>query len=1069
MRATFPHLKAGFVLLFIFFLLRSPLLRAGDPPPFMDYGLLQDSTGKEVRGTITDSTGPVSGVTVSVKGRPGIGTQSDNNGKYILEVPKGTTVLEFSNVGYTAQEITIGSRAVINVVMSKSSAQMNEVVVVAFGKQKKTDVVGSVTTIKPGELKIPSSNLTTALAGKLSGVIAYQRSGEPGADNADFFIRGVNSFGYKVDPLILIDNLEVTKDDFARLTTEDIATFSIMKDATATALYGARGANGVILVTTKEGKDGKARINFRIDNSISQATKNVQLADPITYMKLHNEAVLTRDPLGALPYTQEKIDNTVPGSGSFAFPSTDWRDMLLKPSTMNQRGHLDVSGGGKVAQYYVAGSFSQDNGILRVNGQNDFNSNIKLKTYQLRSNTNIKLTPATELIVRLSGIFDEYTGPIPGGTGVYRNIMRTNPVFFPAYYPKDAAHEYIDHIMFGNYESGNYLNPYAEMVKGYKDYSRSSMTATFEIKQNLDFITKGLAFDGFASTNRYSYFDVNRFYNPYYYRLVSGSYDRKTGDYSVDVINPLSGTEYLNYNEGPKQVSSIFHFQTTLNYNRIFNKKHSIGGLLVFIARNSLTGNAGTLQTSLPSRNAGLSGRATYGYDSRFFAEFNFGYNGSERFYETERYGFFPSAGLAYMVSNEDWWSKDWIVSKLKLRATYGLVGNDQIGSPADRFFYLSNVNMSDAARKAVFGENYGYGLNGISVSRYENRDITWETAHKANFGVDMSLLNNKIEIIADYFMEHRYNILMDRTSIPSTMGLSAVQRANLGEASSHGVDISVDVNHSFSNSLWITARGNFTYATSKREVFEEPQYPEKYLSRVGYSINQTWGYIAERLFIDDAEVANSPAQTFGGRPAMAGDIKYVDVNGDGEITTLDRVPIGYPTVPEIIYGFGFSSGFHKFDLSAFFQGSARSSFWIDPAATAPFVRYVYSGETVPSGTILQNQLLKAYADDHWSEDNRNPYALWPRLDNQANTNNNQVNTWFMRNGTFLRLKQVEIGYSLPKSLISRLHMQSARFYFSGTNLLTFSSFKQWDIEQAGKGLEYPIQKVYNFGAQINF
>jgi TonB-linked SusC/RagA family outer membrane protein len=1020
-----------------------------------------------ITGKVVDDTDqPIPGAGVTLKGTKTV-TSTNNEGEFSLNIDSGAITLVFTVVGFKTQEVVLPSdqlRKPITVKMVPEDNTLNDVVVVAFGKQKRTEVVGAMTTIKPSELKIPSSNLTTALAGRLSGVIAYQRSGEPGADNADFFIRGVNSFGYKVDPLILIDNLEVTKADFARLTTEDIASFSIMKDATATALYGARGANGVIFVLTKQGFEGKAKISFRVENTISQPTRDLKLADPITYMKLHNEAVATRDPLGVRPYSREKIDNTVIGSGSFIYPNTDWQDAILKKYTMNQKAHLNVSGGGKVARYYVAGSFTQDNGMLKVDGKSNFNNNIDLKTYQLRSNTNINITPSSEMIVRLAGIFDDYTGPINGGSGVYKNVMQTNPVLFPAFYPENEAYAGIEHTLFGNYDAGRYLNPYAEMVKGYKDYSRSSMSATVEFKQDLNFLMKGLTLSAMGSTNRQSYFDISRYYNPFYYQVLPGSYNRRTGDYVLSVINPLGGTEFLRTDgdNNTKEVSSVFHLQSTLNYNRTFSEKHSIGALLVFIMRNNLIANVSSLQESLPYRNSGLSGRATYAYDNRYAVEFNFGYNGSERFFETNRFGFFPSAGLAWTVSNEKFWKKEFFVSKMKLRATYGLVGNDQIGSAQDRFFYLSEVNMNDGGRSGIFGEDRGYSRNGISVSRYDNRDITWETSKKLNLGLELGLFNNKFEILADYFTEHRYNILMTRASIPSTMGLSASSRANVGEANSHGIDISVDGNHYFTPQLWLQARGNFTYSTSAFKVYEEPQYPNNYSTRVGRPLSQQWGYIAERLFIDDADVANSASQVFGTRAAMAGDIKYTDVNGDRVITTLDKMPIGHPTTPEIIYGFGLSSGYKNFDLSFFLQGSARSSFWIDPVSTAPFIGS--SGDF-----IRQNQLLKAYADDHWSEDNRNSYALWPRLDNVSNSNNAQTSTWFMRNGAFLRLKQVEAGYTLPKKLVGKAMLQSVRLYASGTNLASLSSFKLWDIEQAGRGLDYPNQRVYNFGIQVSF
>jgi TonB-linked SusC/RagA family outer membrane protein len=371
---------------------------------------------------------------------------------------------------------------------------------------------------------------------------------------------------------------------------------------------------------------------------------------------------------------------------------------------------------------------------------------------------------------------------------------------------------------------------------------------------------------------------------------------------------------------------------------------------------------------------------------------------------------------------------------------------------------------MDDDLRRASFGRENTATRNGISIMRYENRNITWEKARKTNIGMELGLWN-KIEIQADYFTEHRTNILMNRTDIPTTMGLSSVVRANVGEATGKGLDLSIDYTERIGKDFWATVRGNFTYATSKVKVYEEPQYDERYLSHVGYSTNQTWGYIAERLFVDDGEVLHSPRQNFG--VYAAGDIKYRDVNGDGEITTRDRVPIGYPTVPEIVYGFGFSSGYKHFDLSVFFQGLARESFWIDPYATAPFVSYRYSGETINS--VLQNQLLKAYADDHWSEENRNLYAIWPRLSNTYNANNAQTSTWFMQDGAFLRLKSAELGYTLPDKLLRRYKVDNLRFYVSGTNLLTWSKFKLWDVEMGGNGLGYPVQKVYNAGIQISF
>ncbi|HNZ67707.1 MAG: TonB-dependent receptor [Prolixibacteraceae bacterium] len=1018
----------------------------------------QQPARRTIRGKITDQQGaPLPGVTITILGTTR-GVITDNDGSYSIDVAS-TDRLVYSFIGLESQIVDVGNQTTINVTMKEKTEELEDVTVVAFAKQKKESVLASIETVKPEELRVPSSNLTTALAGRMSGIISYQRSGEPGQDNAEFFIRGVTTFGYKKDPLILIDGIELSSAELSRLHPDDIAAFSIMKDATATALYGARGANGVILVTTKEGREGKAKVNIRWESSMSQPTKNIELADPITYMKLHNEAVRTRDPLGELPYSPTKVDNTIAGTNPYVYPATDWQNLLLKDYTMNHRLNFNISGGGTVARYYISGGITQDNGILEVPKENDFNNNIDLKKYVIRSNVNINLTKTTEVILRVHGNFDDYRGPIRGGTETYQMIMRSNPVLFPAYYAPDEANKYVQHILFGNFGNGNYINPYAEMVKGYKESSTSMMLAQFELKQDLKFITEGLHFRLLGNTTRDSYFDVQRSYAPFFYYV--NSYNNRTDEYKLRLLNSDSGREYLDYLEGQKEVASTFYAESALDYDRTFGEDHTVSGLLVGIMRQYLKGNAGDLQRSLPSRNLGLSGRFTYAYQTKYFVEFNFGYNGTERFSANERFGFFPSAGVGWYISKEKFWEPLLpTFSKLKLKATYGLVGNDAIGSDSDRFFYLSNVNLNDGNRGFKWGADGGYSRNGVSISRYANDKITWETATKTNLGVEVGLFD-KIDIEADFFTEYRTNILMDRLSF-STFGLQAATKANVGEASSRGIDASIDVQHNFNKDLWLTARGNFTYAKGIYEKVEEPDYSATpWKSRVGQPITQQWGYIAERLFVDDKEVANSPRQELGSI-VMGGDLKYRDINNDDRISSLDQVPIGFPTTPEIIYGFGASMGYKSVDLSLFFQGSARSSFWIDASATSPFVDN-------DNNYLANNALLKAYADSHWSEANRDIYALWPRLSYKWENNNLVRNTWYMQDGTFLRLKSVELGYSLPKNLYQRFGIEYMRLYGSGTNLLTFSRFKLWDPEMGGNGLGYPVQRVLNIGLQISF
>lgn len=665
---------------------------------------IQQNKTKKFRGNVLDEAGaPVTGATVQIQGKAG-GVITDIDGNFTIEVGE-SDVLQITFIGLETQLVSVRGKASMKIVMKELRDELEEVTVVAFAKQKKESVIGSIQTVKPAELKTPSSNLTTSLAGRMAGVIAYQRSGEPGKDNANFFIRGVTTFGYKKDPLILLDNVEVSSDDLARVQPDDIASFSVLKDATSTALYGARGANGVILVTTKEGKEGKAQVSVRVENSFSAPTKMIDIADPISYMRLNNEAVLTRDPQGVIPYPESKIANTMaPNRNPYVYPTVDWMKEMFKDYTVNQRVNFNVRGGGSVATYYLAGTFSNDTGLLKNDGLNNFNSNISLKKYNILSTFNIHLTKTTEVKVRFQADFDDYRGPVDGGNILFDHAIHASPVDFPKYYLPDLQNQGVGHPLFGNVEGANHINPYAIMTSGYKDYSRTNISAQAEIEQNLDFITEGLTVQGHFSTVRRSYFDVSRSYTPYYYKI--GFYDKESDNYVLQALNPDSGTEYLGYSEGPKDVYTQIYMQAKANYARKFGL-HDVGALLVYQRKEELLGNAGSVIKSLPKRNQGISGRMSYGYDSRYFAEFNFGYNGSERFAQNERYGFFPSIGGAWMLSNEAFWRPiEKVANKLKLKVTYGLVGNDAIGSDSDRFFYLSNMNMNSSGRGQVFGTN---------------------------------------------------------------------------------------------------------------------------------------------------------------------------------------------------------------------------------------------------------------------------------------------------------------------------------------------------------------------------
>lgn len=1006
---------------------------------------------KVVKGMVVDENGDyLIGVSVYAKGTTN-GTITNIDGRYVISnvAPKDTLVYSF--IGFDTQMIQVDGHSEIDVVLASDLAELEEVQVVAFQKQKKESVIGSINTIKPAELKQPSSNLTNALAGRIAGVISYQRSGEPGADNAEFFIRGVTSFGYKKSPLILLDGFEIGSNDLARIEPDNIASFSIMKDATATSLYGARGANGVILITTKEGKKGKAKVSARIETSMASPTKMNTFLDGVEYMELYNQALRTRDPNATLYYSKEKIENTRNNLNPYAYPNVNWYNDLFNDYTMNTKANVNVNGGGEVARYYLAVSYTNETGLLKVDNRNNFNNNIDIDRYNLRANIDIDLSKTTVASVKFYSLFDRYNGPATSASDIFRMVMDANPVNFPKFYEPTAETEHLNHTMFGNKGDGRFPNPYASMVSGYKDEFSATILSQFKVTQDLNFITKGLSARGMASVKNYNTYGSTRGFTPYYYGLAS--YDNINDEYQVSQIT--EGTEYVGASKIDPIVNSRVYFELAGMYDRTFNEKHSVGALLVYTQEERMTSNVenGSVFASLPARNMGLAGRATYGFDGRYFGEFNFGYNGSERFSEGNRFGFFPSAGLAWAVSNEPFWARiKPVVNQLKFKVTYGLVGNDAIGSENDRFLYLSNVSLDDGGK----GYNWGYDFQtynpGASISRYANPYITWEVSEKFNAGIELSVFD-KMTLQADYFIDNRTQIYMQNEYLPGSMGLTSPISSNVGEMKSHGIDGSIDYQQSFQNGMWITGRANFTYATNEMVTNGEPQYPYDYMSRIGQHSNQQWGLVAERLFIDEDEVLNSPVQTYG-NDYSAGDIKYRDVNGDGQIDDYDKVPIGYPTAPEIVYGFGFSAGHKNIDFSFFFQGSARSSFFIDPNAISPFVN--------------ERNALDIIADDYWSLDNPDPTAFWPRLSTEEVKNNTQPSTWWLRDGAFLRLKSIELGYTLPESWMSKLKIKETRFYVSANNLLTFSKFNLWDPEMGGNGLGYPPQRIVNVGINIS-
>jgi TonB-linked SusC/RagA family outer membrane protein len=1020
-----------------------------------------------VKGKVTDakSGDALIGANILIKGTQ-TGTQTNKQGHYELSVPSPTDTILVSYIGYKTRNIPIKGRSEIDVKLKSTVTKGKQLVVTAFGqKQESQDVVGAVTSVSNNTLKkiseSPTSNLTATLAGRVPGIIGFQRGGAPGANNAKFFVRGVTTFGYDKSPLILIDGVKSTTNDLANLNPNDIASFSILKDATATSLYGSEAANGVLLIKTKEGHEGKVNVDVRVATNLSEPTQVPKLANAITYMKDADQASLTRAPLEPIPYSQRKIDKTQePGSNPYLYPAVNYRKRMFKNHAINQKYSLNVNGGGSIATYYISGSYNDSKGLFRVPQLNNFNSNIDFKNYSLRSNINVNLTKSTEVAVKLSGDFTNYNGPTESGGAVYNQLMDANPVRFPPVYPtsSDTSFANTEQPLFGMDEQGD-VNPYAEMVDGYEKRHRAKINTQFRIDQDLSSLVKGVELKGLVNIQRYAKTSVDRSYSPYYYEaapITTGP--NAYNSYVLRLLNPDGGTNSLSYKPQAKTVTSNFFAQAQASYQHTFGEKEGVSALLVFNARNQTYDNAGNLQASLPHRNVNLAGRLTYNFNHIYYAEFNFGYNASERFSKNNRWGFFPSVGVSWNISNQKFWKPiKSILNTFKIRATYGYSGNDAIGNNDHRFFYLSVVNPDASGNSFTFGIDRANSHNGIFLNRYANPFVTWENAKKLNLGIHLRILN-QLDFKANLFYQDRTNILQTRNDLPSALGLASTPSANIGEVKSHGIDSHIRYTARFGKDWFLQVRGNFTFGTNKYVKYSETYHPNSpNVSHIGQPVGEVFGLYADHLFIDKNEVKNAPKQEYGAYGA--GDIRYRDVNGDGVITDLDKVPLGFPIQPEITYGFGFTASFKDVDLSAFFEGLARESFWIDAAGTSPYVG--------------GHQLLKAYANNHWTTKNRNLTALFPRFSTNDVTkgydNNTQTSSWFMRNGAFLRVKEIQVGYSLPQQLASSLSLKKVRIYVNGRNLFHFSHFKLWDPEMGGKGLGYPLQRQFNIGINIKF
>lgn len=1003
-----------------------------------------------LQGLVKDEQGnPIIGASIQLK-NTGTGVITDLDGLFQIQVTDKNSVIVISYIGYVTQEISVGDRSSITVQLKEDTKSLEEVVVTAFGAtQKKETMVGSIQQVRPAELKVPSSSLSTSFAGRMAGVIAIQRSGQPGADGADFWIRGKSTFGDATGVLIVLDGVEISSSDLNALDPEVIESFSILKDATATAMYGTRGANGVMIVTTKSGQDLlKPIINFRLETSMSQLTSVPEMVGGVDYMKLYNEALTTRGITTGL-YDDTKIRATEQGLNPLVYPNVDWYNEMFNKNAFAQRFNFNIRGGKKAVTYFMSASVKHDAGNLKSLSKDYFsyNNNINVMRYDFVNNLSIKATNTTKISLGLNVSLRDWKGPSAGVDGIFSMSREASPVDFPIVYP--ARNDKEIYTLWGGMSGGiynnGYRNPVAEYVVGYKKQFASTVNANIRLDQDLKMVTKGLKLHVLASFKNWSKTETTR--KAGYNQFEIDQYNEATGEYTLSRVGNEQKTA-LN-TEGAATGDRRIFIQAYLDYKRKFGV-HDVNAMLLYNQDQLDNNKPDNLLSSLPRRKQGIAARLSYAYDDRYLAEVNFGYNGSENFAKNNRFGFFPSIALGYNISQEKFWEPiSNVISHFKLRGSYGLVGNDGIN---ERYAYLEDIVLSSDKWKYTTGVNQNVNLQGPVWNRYYNPNLTWEVGKKLNVGFDMQLFH-QVNLNFDVFKEIRSKIYMQKVNtLPDFIGTGETKiYENSGKMKNVGFDIALDYNKQITKDFFLSFKGTLTYAYNTILERDEPPfqlYPN--LSSVGYSRGQHLVYVADGLFRDQADVDSHAEQTLGYIP-QPGDIKYVDqpdANGncDGIINTNDRVYMGYPEDPEIVYGFGPSMKYKNWDFSFFFQGAARTS--------------ILMSGFHPFGKNATRGVMKFIADDYWSESNPNPNAAYPRLTRDTNANNTVNSSYWLRNGAFLKLKNAEIGYTF----------KMFRAYLNGSNLLTFSPFKHWDPEMGGgSGMQYPTQRVFNIGIQFTF
>jgi len=1015
--------------------------------------------GSSITGRITNEKGEaLVGTIISELGTTNR-ANSDEKGAYKISLTGENPVLVFSHIGYKEQEHKVSKQAkFLDVIMELAVSEMDEAVVVGFGQQRKISVVGAQSSLNAKDIKMPTGNLSSAISGRIAGVVAVQRTGEPGHDNSDIWIRGISTLaGQSSRPLILVDGVERS---FNNIDPEDIESFTVLKDASATAVYGVRGANGVIIIKTKPGRVGKPMFSVDYYHSLTRMAQKVKMADAFTYMDVRNDAYINT--YGTPRYSPEYIEATKKSHGllandntrlynEFLYPAVDWMDALFNDWGNNQRFNMSVRGGAPNANYYVSLSHYDETGLTKNFELENFNTAMKYQRYNFTSNLNLRPTNTTTIDLGFSGYLSSGHYPQQSSGSLYGGAMAINPVYYPLMMPNGGS---------SGRNKDALLNPYSLLSRGgYNREFTNQLNSNIRVNQDLGFLdwSKGIsatamvAFDVFNSrTLNYGRGESLYFFggkqNDKGIWIEDTLYDDE-GNYYYDTIRESSNE--LNFSSG-NGISRTAYVEAALNYDREFGA-HRFGGLLLYNQRVYWNLSAGDIVGSLPYKQRGYAGRITYSWNDRYFVESNLGINGSENFTPNKRYGVFPAFGLGWAISNEKFWEPiSETVSFLKFRYTDGWVGSD--AATGRRFMYQGIMENQPGAHFGAYNYAGGWGISKYGV------DVTWSKSRKQNLGIDVKFLNNSLSFVVDLFKERRDNIFLQRSTIPNYAGFVEAPYANLGIVENKGIEIQVEYNKRFGSKTMLSLRGNFTTNEDKIIENDKPAVQYPWLETRGTPVLARWGFIADGLFTSQEEIENHATQ-FG--TVRIGDIKYRDLNGDGVIDDNDLTVIGRGDVPKIYYGFGGDLQVGNFSFGAIFQGTAKAD------------RHLSGSSIHPFSSDLGEDNLFSNITDRWSPDNpTNQDVFYPRLYNgkAQNANNYKTSTWWQKDMSFIRLKQVNITYFLPKKWMENIFIKDASIYMMGTNLFTWSKFKLWDPEaNTNNGTAYPNVSSYSIGAKFSF